>query len=109
MVFHKHMKLTVDNLAAEWFKDEVGMRPDWGIRIKTKIYSSSPIDPGIGIGIESAESDSPIAFFRADNGISFFIEEQDAWYFKEYDLHIVYDKTRNEPAYQFLKDGKIFE
>ena len=46
------MKLTVDEKAANWFKDEVGIREGAGIRIKAKIYGGSPVREGFGLAID---------------------------------------------------------
>ncbi|MBG9979707.1 hypothetical protein HZY91_01750 [Facklamia sp. DSM 111018] len=100
------MKLAVDQAAANWFKEEVGLRKGAGIRFKTKIYSSSPLNKGFGLAIEPSEpSDQPIAEYTADNGIYFFIEENDLWFFDGHDLEVTLDEQGQEPYYHYLKDG----
>ena len=104
---HVEMNLTVDQAAANWFKEEVGLRPNAGICFKTKIYASSPINPGFGIAVEPLEPENPIASYQADNGLVFFIEENDEWFFKGYDLKVTLSEDNQEPYYQFFKDGQV--
>mgnify|MGYP000219245993 FL=1 len=35
------------------------------------------------------------------DGITYFIEETDDWFFKGYDLIVDYDEKNDEPRYQF--------
>ena len=99
------MKLTVDEQAANWFKEEVGIREGAGIRIKAKIYGGSPVREGFGLAIDPVEALSPIASFEAENGVFFFIEDTDEWFFDEHDLTITLNEALNEPHYIYSKDG----
>ena len=36
------------------------------------------------------------------NGMMFFVEEADEWFFKGYDLVVDYDEKLEEPKYDFL-------
>lgn len=101
------MKLFVEEKCAQWFGEEIGFRPQAGIRFKTKIYASSPIMEGFGIAIESVEPQAPIAQYQAENGLLFFVEEQDAWFFQDYDLEVHLDSHFKEPVYTYLKEGQV--
>ncbi|UUX34049.1 HesB/YadR/YfhF family protein [Fundicoccus culcitae] len=101
--------LEVSNEAADWFKEEVGIPEGSGIRIKAKIYASSPINQGFGIAVDSEVPSKPIVKFEAPNGILFFIEDNDSWFFDGYGLKVELDKDLNEPKYIYLKDGKVVE
>lgn len=99
------MKLTVDEKAADWFKEEVGIREGAGIRIKAKIYGGSPVRDGFGLAIDPVEPMTPIASFTANNGVLFFIEDTDEWFFDEHDLTITLNDQLKEPRYIYSKDG----
>lgn len=100
------MKLTVEKEASKWFEEEVAIEKGRGIRIKTRIYDSSPINEGYGIAIEPVEPREPAVTFESDNGILFFIEPDDLWFFEGYDLNITLDDRFKEPFYQYIKDGQ---
>lgn len=103
------MEFSVTDRAAQWYKDEVGIPEGFGIRYKTKIYSGSPINQSFGLAIESEKPSNPIAVYTADNGLTFFIEENDAWFFNGYGLRVDFNESLGEPKYVYLKDGKEIE
>lgn len=103
------MKITVNPKSAAWFKEEVGIPEGFGIRFKSKIYANSPINEGFGIAFDVDEPMLPIATTNTENGIMFFVEENDEWFFNGHDLHVDYSEKFKEPRYVYLKDGKPVE
>lgn len=102
------MKINVTTEAAKWFSENVGLpenQKDAGIRFKTMIYASSPVNPGFGLAIEPNLPEKPIAKFTTDEGLLFFVEESDAWFFNDHDLRVDFDAENGEPKYIYLKDG----
>ena len=100
------MKIIVKPEAAAWFKEEVGIKEGFGIRFKSKIYANSPIFEGFGIAMDVDQPMNTIAETVTENGVLFFIEENDEWYFSGYDLLVDYSEKYHEPKYIYLKDGK---
>lgn len=103
------MEITVNPKAAAWYKEEVGIREGFGIRFKSKIYANSPMTEGFGIAMDADEPLNPIASLTTDNGVLFFVEENDEWFFNGHDLYVDYDETLKEPRYVYLKNGKPVE
>lgn len=99
------MKIVIEPKAAQWFKEEVGIREGYGIQFKSKIYGNSPINEGFGLSVDIDIPNHP-ATTTEENGILFFIEEEDTWFFGEHDLLVSYDETYQEPKYIYLKNGK---
>lgn len=101
------MKLTVSSKAAEWFKEEVGLLPGYGIQLKAKVYGSSPISEGFSLFIEPAQPCREIgAEYTADNNLKFFVDQEDMWFFDGHDLSVEFDEKLKEPKYIYLKEGK---
>lgn len=101
------MNITVTPQAQAWFKEEVGILPGYGIQFKAKVYGSSPISHGFSLYLEPALPSKEIgAEFKADNGIYFFVDQEDVWFFDGHDLSVEFDETLKEPKYIYLKDGK---
>lgn len=100
------MELIIEKKAAEWFKEEVGMAEGAGIRFKAKIYGSSPVNESFALQIEPSEPRNTIVEALAENGILFFIEKDDHWFFQGHDLVVSLDEESNEPIYIYRKDGK---
>lgn len=99
------MKLTVESQAATWFKEEVGLPEGAGVRFLVKVYGCSPVNSGFSLALETNYPHNPSVVFRSDNGILFFIEESDEWFFDGHDLRVSYDEQLKEPKYIYLKDG----
>lgn len=102
------MKLTVEDRAAEWFQEEVGIGEGAGIRFKAKIYGSSPVNDTFALAIDSTKPIKPIAEFKAENGLLFFVEENDEWFFQGHDLIVSYDEESDEPKYIY-SDGETLK
>lgn len=101
------MKIIVSPEAAAWYQEEVGIKEGFGIRFKSKIYADSPIMEGFGLAFDTDEPFKPIAETRTENGILFFVEENDEWFFNGHDLQVDLDNKRQEPTYSYLKDGQV--
>ncbi|WP_124058917.1 HesB/YadR/YfhF family protein [Vaginisenegalia massiliensis] len=101
------MKLTVEPQAAAWFKEEVGLSQGAGIRFLAKVYGCSPINSGFSLAMETNYPKQPAADFRDQEGIYYYIEESDLWFFDGYDLNVVYDEQLAEPRYEYCKNGQL--
>ncbi|MBG9982025.1 hypothetical protein HZY86_02750 [Aerococcaceae bacterium DSM 111020] len=102
------MEIEVTPEAAAWFDENVGIpvdQKDAGVRFKTMIYASSPVNPGFGLAIEPNSPKNPVAQYTTDQGLLFFIEESDEWFFEGHDLRVEFDAEKEEPKYIYLKDG----
>jgi uncharacterized protein YneR len=97
------MKLTITPEAQQWFKDEVGVTPDNGIRFFGKIYGKTDVHDGFSIAMSVEAPDQPMVK-EVINDITYFIEETDDWFFKGYDLLVDYDTKKDEPKYVFTKN-----
>ena len=102
------MKIDVTSEAAKWFQENVGLpenQQDAGVRFKIKIYASSPVNPGFGLAIEPNVPEDAVAEFRTDDGLLFFVERSDEWFFNGHDFRVDFDAENDEPKYIYLKDG----
>ncbi|MGX7150910.1 HesB/YadR/YfhF family protein [Enterococcus ureasiticus] len=97
------MKLTITPRAQQWFKNEVGVTSDSGIRFYGKIYGKTDVHEGFSIAMSVEAPDQPLVKEEID-GITYFIEETDDWFFKGYDLFVDYDEEADEPKYKFAEN-----
>ncbi|MTD38444.1 iron-sulfur cluster biosynthesis protein [Erwinia sp. CPCC 100877] len=97
------MELVITPRAQQWFKEEVGVTPDTGIRFYGKIYGKTEVHDGFSIAMSVEAPDQPLIIEVID-GITYFIEETDDWFFKGYDLQVDYDENKDEPKYVFTKN-----
>ncbi|WP_207695663.1 hypothetical protein DOK67_0001645 [Enterococcus sp. DIV0212c] len=99
------MKLTITPRAQQWFNDEVGVTSDSGIRFYGKIYGKTDVHEGFSIAMSVEAPDQPLVKEVID-GITYFIEETDDWFFKGYDLLVDYDEEKDEPKYVFAENSE---
>lgn len=99
------MQIILEDKAVKWFEEEVGIPKGGGIRFKVMIYGSSPVNDSFALQIEPTFPHSPNITAKSDNGLLFFIERDDEWFFQGYDLVVSYDEELHEPKYIYRKDG----
>lgn len=94
------MKLTITPKAQEWFKRELELAKGQGIKFYGKVYGKTQVHDGFSVGMSVDIPESPLIEENA-NGMMFFVEEADEWFFKGYDLVVDYDAELDEPKYEF--------
>ncbi|MFV0559136.1 MAG: HesB/YadR/YfhF family protein [Enterococcus sp.] len=98
------MKLSITPQAQNWFKEEIALSDGFGIRFFGKVYGKTDVHDGFSIGMSVAQPENIFKEVTL-NGITFFIEETDDWFFKGYDLVVDYDPELDEPSYHFHSES----
>lgn len=98
------MKLTITPKAQEWFKKELELAEGQGIKFYGKVYGKTQVHDGFSVGMSVDTPESPLIEENV-NGMMFFVEEADEWFFKGYDLVVNFDEKLDEPEYEFEKKG----
>lgn len=96
------MKLTITPKAQEWFKRELQLAEGQGIKFYGKVYGKTQVHDGFSVGMSVDIPENPLLEENA-NGMMFFVEEADEWFFKGYDLVVDYDAELDEPKYEFYQ------
>lgn len=99
------MKVTVTPEVLEWFKKEITMDSHQGIRFFGKVYGSTQVHEGFSVGMSVDQPERPLYQTTID-GILFFVEESDDWFFQGYDMKVEYNEQLKEPAYHFSEVSK---
>ena len=97
------MKLTITSKALEWFKREIDLEKEMGIRFFGKVYGKTQVHDGFSIGMSVDRPEHPLVEETID-GLLFFVEETDDWFFKGYDLKVDYNEKLDEPKYEFIEN-----
>lgn len=95
-----YMKITVSERAQKWYEEEMGIPEGKGIRFLGKVYGKTPVHEGFSLALAVDEPQNPIAQVE-HNGILYFAEAADDWFFRGYDLEVVFDEEKQEPDYLF--------
>lgn len=93
------MKIHVTMQSAEWYREELDVDNSY-IRLFVRYGGVGGRIPGFSLGINFEEPVSPIASLTMD-GLHFFIEETDAWYFDNFDVNISLDEELDEPRFTY--------
>ncbi|MFZ4451937.1 HesB/YadR/YfhF family protein [Salibacterium aidingense] len=97
------MQITLSEPAVKWFEEEMNAESGDYIRFYARYGGHSPIHPGFSLGVSKSE---PFETFTSNkqDGIIFYIEEKDKWYFEGYDLHVKYSRTHDVIEYEYYSE-----
>ncbi len=86
------MQLTVTDRASQWFQEEMGLNKGMGVRFFGKVYGKTPVHDGFSLGM--ARDDHPLSPIvdTVKDGVSYFVDGQDEWFFKGFDFGVDYDE-----------------
>ncbi|MFY3792028.1 HesB/YadR/YfhF family protein [Ureibacillus sp. MALMAid1270] len=94
------MNIVVTDEAFNWFKKEMEVEPGDFIRFYARYGGSSPFHEGFSLGM-NRETPHDIGVESIVNGVHFYIEKDDEWFFNQHDLHVVVNKKIDEIAYEY--------
>lgn len=98
------MKIQIKNKALEWYKKELDLKAGDFVRFYARYGGCSTVQSGFSLGI-AVEEPNDLGVKTVEDGITFYIEEKDLWYFDNHDLVIDYVDIYDEPTFQY-EDSK---
>jgi uncharacterized protein YneR len=96
------MEIVISDGALKWFKNGMGLMKGDQLRFYARIYGSSPVQKGYTLGFDKEKSINSVASTERD-GILFFVEENDLWYFNGHDLHVDYHEKEDDLEFKYVK------
>ena len=96
------MKIVLSDDALTWFKEEMEAVPGESIRFFARYGGASPLHEGFSLGVTKVDPDEAVVEVIHD-GIRFYIERHDEWFFVEHDLHVNVDPALDELVYSYKK------
>ena len=97
------MEIVISDPALEWFKDEVGLDEGDAIQFYSQIYGSSPVQEKFSLAFTVNNDMTNAAVKTEKDGITFYVKENDVWFFDGHDLYIEYNRTSDEIEYKYIK------
>lgn len=98
------MKITITPAASKWFHEDMGVTTGNGVRFYGKTYGKTPVHHGFSIGVaRDDEPHRPIASTETD-GVNYYVNDRDEWFFKGYDLTVDYDTENDGPKYEYIEN-----
>ncbi|WP_318614573.1 HesB/YadR/YfhF family protein [Sporosarcina sp. YIM B06819] len=96
------MKIILSTEALHWFTEEMAAKTGDSIKFFARYGGASPLHAGFSLGVRMEEPDEA-AVQTEHNGVQFYIERRDEWYFQGHDLHVNVDPTVDELIYSYEK------
>ena len=94
------MEIKVSEQAAKWYKDELFLENEENVRFYPRYGGVGGRIAGFSLGIKVEEPEKAVASTTIE-GIHFFVEESDDWYFEGANLNVSYDETKQEPQIEY--------
>ncbi|MBB6452802.1 uncharacterized protein YneR [Salirhabdus euzebyi] len=94
------MKLQVEERAVNWYKEELELEENDYLRFFVRYGGVGGIVPGFSLGVSPSKPVDPIAEVT-ENGITFYVEQKDEWYFDNTDLVVNFDEALDEPIFDY--------
>ncbi|MGN7356121.1 HesB/YadR/YfhF family protein [Paenibacillus sp. SAF-054] len=92
------MMLRISQDAAKWYIKELGLQSGSALRFFPRYSSGGGLHPGFSLGISVEEPDRPVLREEIE-GVVFFMEEQDGWYLRGYNLVVRYLESQDDIEY----------
>lgn len=94
------MKIIITDEAFKWFKDEMEVATGDYIRFYARYGGSSPFHEGFSLGM-NREVAHEIGVEEVRDGIHFYIEQADLWFFNDHNLIVSVDEKLDELQYTY--------
>lgn len=89
------MKIEVTDSASKWFQREMGLSNGNGVSFYGKVYGKTPVHEGFSLALMRDDSPSEVYAQTNKDGINYFVNENDRWFFKGYDLKVDFDPKKD--------------
>jgi uncharacterized protein YneR len=96
------MNIIINDAAAGWYESEMDLASGGFLRFFARYGGVSTVQQGFSLGVSKDEPDH-IGVKTEKNGITYYIEDKDIWYFDGHDLIVDLDPIRQEPELKFIK------
>ncbi|AZU62024.1 HesB/YadR/YfhF family protein [Neobacillus mesonae] len=97
------MKINISEQALRWFKEEVGLSDGGKIKFYSQIYGCSPVQENYSLAFTVDNEPLDMEVSTEIDGITFYVEGSDVWFFNGHDLHVDYNEKKDELEYRYTK------
>jgi uncharacterized protein YneR len=96
------LKIVINDQAANWYKEEMGLNTGDYVRFFARYGGHSTVQQGFSLGISNEEPlDAGISTTK--DGITYYIEQKDLWYFDNHHLYVEFNEKAKEPEFKYEK------
>ncbi|WP_100010862.1 HesB/YadR/YfhF family protein [Lentibacillus sediminis] len=95
------MNIQISKEAAKWYRKELDITGDTHVRFYVRYGGFGGNIPGFSLGV-GRRAPEEIHTSTTVEGVTFFIEQNDAWYFEGKDLKINLNHKLDEPDLKYV-------
>lgn len=92
------MKMTVTDRARAWFEEEMNINSGQAVQFFVRYGGDANFQSGFSLAVAVKNPDDPEVMTEV-NGITFYVEQKDSWYFDNTDFTVDYDEDIGEITY----------
>ncbi|MDM5189257.1 HesB/YadR/YfhF family protein [Bacillus sp. DX4.1] len=96
------MNISISKEAVNWYKDELKLQSGDALRFFVQYGGCSTVQKGLSLGIRKDDPAHPAAQIQ-EEGISFFVEGDDEWFFDGHNLSVIFNDGDDFPQFHYEK------
>ena len=96
------MQIVISDEALNWFQKDMEVVSGESIRFFARYGGSSPLHEGFSLGVTKEDPDEASVEMIVD-GVRYYIESRDEWFFDGHDLIVEVDPKLQELSYAYKK------
>lgn len=95
------MNITVTDAASRWFKEEILLDDGDMVKFFVRIYGTSPVQDHYSLGFTIDSDIKQDSISTEKDGITYYVFQEDLWFFKDKNLVVDYDDEKDEVKYEY--------
>jgi uncharacterized protein YneR len=97
------LKIDISNEAIKWFKQEMNLQMGDFVKFHARYGGKSPLHQGFSLGISDHEPHTDISAKIEKEGITFYVSEEDLWFFDGHDFQVDLNEKSGELEFKYIK------
>ncbi|WP_026690281.1 HesB/YadR/YfhF family protein [Alteribacter aurantiacus] len=92
------MELTISDKAYDWFKEELELEEGEAVHFYVRYGGCGNFQSSFSLAMAKKDPEDP-AVTKEVNGVTFYVEKKDEWYFDDKDLSVELNEDNGEIVY----------
>ena len=99
-------KISISAEASKWFREGMGVPEGGGVDFFGRVYGETNAHEGFSTGMSRHDQPVQPLVDQVVDGVHYYIEESENWFFEGLDVQVDYDKSIDGPVYYYTpNDG----
>ena len=99
-------KISISPEASKWIREGMGVPEGGGVHFFGRVYGETNAHEGFSTGMSRHDQPVQPLVDQGVDGVHYYIEESENWFFEGLDVQVDYDKSIDGPVYYYTpNDG----